>query len=227
MIFDIITIFPDYYNTPLKYGVIGKAIENKILKVNIHNLRDYSNGKHRQIDDRPFGGGSGMVFMIEPIYNALNFIRKSDSKVILLSPTGKKFNQKTAKELSAYENLIFISPRYEGVDERVKEFVDMEISIGDYIITGGDAAVLVLIEAISRHIKGVVGKEESVINESFETELLDYPQYTQPRDFMGMKVPEVLLSGNHKLIDEWRKKRSIEITKKKRPDLIKNSEKIK
>ncbi len=220
MIFDIITIFPEYYKTPFEFGIIGKAIKKGIIKINIHNLRDYSNNKHRQIDDKPFGGGGGMVFMVEPIYNALKSIKKENSKVILLSPTGQKFTQKLSKELSVYENIIFISPRYEGVDERVKNFIDMEISIGDYIITGGDAAVLVLIEAVSRHIRGVVGKEESVKNESFENTILDYPQYTQPREFMGLKVPEVLLSGNHKLIEEWRKKKAIELTKEKRPDLL-------
>lgn len=221
MIYDIITIFPEYYKTPLEFGVIGKAIKKGIVKVNIHDLRDYSDNKHRKIDDRPFGGGSGMVFMVEPIYNAVNAVKKQDSKIILLSPVGKKFDQKTSKELASEKNLIFISPRYEGVDERVKNFVDMEISIGDYIITGGDAAVLVLIEAISRHIKGVVGKEESVEIESFENNILDYPQYTQPREFLGMKVPEVLLSGNHKLIKEWRTRKAMELTKLKRPDLIK------
>jgi len=223
MQFDIITIFPDFFTTPLKYGIISKAIEKKIIKITLHNLRDYSNDKHNKVDDRPFGGGAGMVFMVEPIYNALKKIKGNDSYTILLSPSGKLFNQKKAKELSLKKNIIIICPRYEGVDERVKEFVDEEISIGDYILTGGETAALVLIETISRYIKGVVGREESVKNESFENGLLDYPQYTQPRDFMGRKVPEVLLSGNHKLIEEWRKKKAYELTLKKRKDLIKSS----
>ena len=221
MQFDIITIFPDFFTSPFKYGVISKAIEKGIIKINIHDLRDYSGNKHRKIDDRPFGGGAGMVFMVEPIYNALKEIKDEKSHTILLSPSGELFNQKKAKALSKKEKIIIICPRYEGVDERVKNFIDEEISIGDYIITGGEPAALVLVEAISRYVKGVVGKEESVKNESFENGLFDYPQYTQPREFMGMKVPEVLLSGNHKKIEEWRKKKALEITLKRRGDLIK------
>ncbi len=220
MQFDIITIFPDFFTTPLKYGVISKAIEKGILRIKVHDLRDYSGNKHRKIDDRPFGGGAGMVFMVEPIYNALSSLKREDSHTILLTPSGKLFNQKRARELSEKENIIIICPRYEGVDERVKEFVDEEISIGDYILTGGETAALVLIEAISRYVKGVVGKEESVKNESFENGIFDYPQYTQPREFKGMKVPEVLLSGNHKKIEEWRKKKALELTIKRRGGLI-------
>ncbi len=221
MQFDIITIFPDFFTTPLKYGVISKAIEKGIIKVNIHNLRDYSTDKHKKVDDRPFGGGAGMVFMIEPVYNALKALKDKHSHTILLSPSGELFKQKKAKELSLKKKIIIICPRYEGIDERVKAFVDDEISIGDYILTGGETAALVLIEAISRYVKGVVGKEESIKNESFENGVFDYPQYTQPREFLGMKVPDVLLSGNHKLIEEWRKKKAYELTIKRRKDLIK------
>ncbi len=221
MQFDIITIFPDFFTTPLKYGVISKAIEKGILKINVHDLRDYSGNKHRKIDDRPFGGGAGMVFMVEPIYNALSSLKTKNSHIILLTPSGKLFNQKRARELSEKDNIILICPRYEGIDERVKEFVNEEISIGDYILTGGETAAFVLIEAISRYVKGVVGKEESVKNESFENGIFDYPQYTQPREFKGMKVPEVLLSGNHKKIEEWRKKKALELTIKRRGGLIK------
>jgi len=161
-----------------------------------------------------------MVFKVEPFYYAINTIANKDSKIVLLSPSGKRFSQSMAKDFSQETSLVLLSPRYEGVDERVKSFVDEEISIGDYVLTGGDTAALVLIETVSRYIKGVVGNENSIINESFESNLLDYPQYTQPRVFKGMKVPEVLLSGNHKLIAEWRKIKALEKTRKKRPDLL-------
>ncbi len=220
MIFDIITIFPEFYESPLKVGLISKAISNEIIKVNIHNLRKFSKNRHKKVDDKPFGGGPGMVFMVQPVWDAVENLKKRDSKVILFSPTGELLNNEIVSKLAKEKHLILINPRYEGIDERIKKIIDYEISIGDYILNGGDSASLVLLECISRKIKGFLGNENSLKDESFENYLLQYPQYTKPREFKGLKVPGVLLSGDHKRIKEWREKKRKEITEKKRPDLF-------
>ncbi len=229
MIFNIITLFPDFFETPLKSSIIGKSIKNRKIKVNIYNLRDFTPYKHKQCDDKPYGGGEGMVMMIEPIYNALKFVNEKwkNNYVIYPSPQGELFSNKKAKELAENKKVItFLCGHYEGVDNRVIEnFIDEEISIGDYILTGGEVATLVLIDAISRHIKGVVQKKESVDNDSLNNYLLKYPQYTRPADFKGLKVPEVLLSGNHEEIKKWREEMRIKVTKKKRKDLYKKFKK--
>ncbi len=217
---DIITIFPEYFTSPLKVGLIGKALEKGLIDIRVHNLRDFSNIKHRKIDDRPFGGGAGMVFMVEPLWNAVSRLKKKDTKVILFSPSGAILNDEFSDVLSRNKHFIFICPRYEGVDERVKNFIDYEISIGDYILNGGEVAALVLIEVLSRKIDGVIGNKDSLKEESFKNFLLEYPQYTQPREFLGNRVPEILLSGDHKKIEEWRMLKRKEITEKKRPDLF-------
>ncbi len=223
MKFHILTIFPEYFESPLKVGLLGKAIQKGLIKVNLLNLRDFATDKHKTVDDEPFGGGEGMVFKPEPLYRAIQSVkeRNPSSHVVYLSPQGKLFNQEIAEELSQREELLFICGRYEGIDERIREhFVDEEISIGDYVVFGGEVAALVIIEAISRLIPGVVGRKDSVEKESFTSGLLKYPCYTRPREFQGLKVPEVLFSGNHALIEEFRRKRSLEITLRRRPALF-------
>jgi len=224
--FKIITIFPDFFSSPLRYGVLARAIKNGIINVDIYNLRDYTDDVHKTVDDRPFGGGPGMVMMVEPIWRAVESLKTAESKVLLLSASGKLFDQKMAKNLAREEELILICGRYEGVDERVAEHIaDLEVSIGNFVLSGGEVAALVIIETIARLIPGVVGKEESVEIESFSEGLLEHPQYTRPRDFRGMRVPDVLFSGNHGKIKEWRKKAAMEKTMKNRPDLIKKERK--
>jgi len=225
---DVVTIFPDMFDNIIEFGVLKEAFKKNICQLNIYNLRDFSNYKHGRVDDRPYGGGPGMVLMPEPIDNAITFIKKKNKikkkekqKVILLAPRGEKLNQNKLKYLSNLENIILICGRYEGVDERlIDSLIDLEISIGDYVLTGGEIPAMVIIDGVIRLLSGVVGKEESLKSESFEDNLLDYPQYTRPPVFKGMDVPKILLSGNHKDIQKWRKEKSLEITRTKRPDLI-------
>lgn len=225
MRFDIITIFPDMFSGFFSAGVLKKALEKGLIQVGIHDLRDYTRDKHRQVDDRPYGGSPGMVLKPEPIFRAVDALKKSEkASVCLLSPQGKRFSSKMAENLAAQEQVILICGRYEGVDERVAEkAATEEISIGDYVVTGGEPAAMVVIDAVSRFVAGVVGKAESVENESFSHGRLDYPQYTRPREYRGLKVPEVLFSGDHKKIDHWRRKKSLEKTKRFRPELLKKS----
>ena len=225
---DVITIFPEIFNNVIEFGIIKEAFKKNICRLNIYDLRDFSGYKHGRIDDRPYGGGPGMVLMPEPIYKAVSFIKKRNriknnerQKVVLLAPGGERLNQDKLKYMSNLENIVLICGRYEGVDERVVDLlVDFEISIGDYVLSGGEIPAMVIIDGVIRLLPGVVGKEESLKTESFEKNLLDYPQYTKPPVFKGMAVPEILLSGNHKNILKWRKEKSIEITRIKRPDLF-------
>ncbi len=222
---DIITIFPEYFETPLKVGLLKKAIHKRLIGINIYNLRDFAEDKHKTIDDEPFGGGEGMVFKPEPLYKAISYIKNKDPSawIIYLSPQGEILNQKIAERLSKKNHIVFICGRYEGIDERIRQyFIDEEISIGDYVVFGGEVASLVLIETIVRLIPEVVGKKDSVEKESFSSGLLKYPCYTRPREFMGYKVPEILLSGNHLEIEKYRRKKSLEITLKKKPYLLKD-----
>ncbi|MEW6455809.1 MAG: tRNA (guanosine(37)-N1)-methyltransferase TrmD [Acidobacteriota bacterium] len=223
MKFDVITIFPSLFNGFLKHGIIGKAIKKGIIEIELHNLRDFSMDKHKKVDDKPYGGKRGQILMLEPIYNALNSIpRKEKSIKILLSPQGNLLNHLEAVRYSGYDQIILLCGRYEGVDERVREYlIDEDVSVGDYVLSGGEIPAMVFIEAVSRLIPGVVGRQRSVNSDSFHKGLLDYPQYTTPREFKGWKVPEVLTSGNHKKISEWRLKKSLENTLKKRPELFK------
>lgn len=220
---DILTLFPPMFKGPFEESIIKRAQEKKLVEIKIHNLRDWAIDKHGTVDDRPYGGGVGMVLMIEPTFKAVEELRTEESKVILLTPQGKVFNQKRARRLSKADHLILICGHYEGVDERVREqLVDEEISIGDYILTGGELPAMVVVDSIVRLLPGVLKKEEAVREESFaQRGLLEYPQYTRPADFKGWKVPKVLLSGNHQKIQEWREKKALERTKKRRPDLIK------
>lgn len=225
---DVVTIFPDMFDNIIEFGVLKEAFKKNICQLNIYNLRDFSNYKRGRVDDRPYGGGPGMVLMPEPIDGAITFIKKKNKikkkekqKTILLAPGGEKMNQNKLKYLVNLENIILICGRYEGVDERViNSLIDFEISIGDYVLTGGEIPAMVIIDGVIRLLPGVVGKEESLKLESFEDNLLDYPQYTRPPVFKGMAVPKILLSGNHKDIQKWRKEKSLEITRIRRPDLI-------
>src|SRR5208282_535701 len=221
--FDIITIFPDMFGPVFNESILKRAQEKMKVTIRVHDLRDYTDDKkHRKVDDRPFGGGPGMVLMPQPLFDAVKAIKgRRKPKVIYTSPAGKPFSQFHAKTLSQAKNLIIICGHYEGIDERVREYlVDEEISIGDYVLTGGEIPAMVLVDAITRLVPGVLGKEESLLHESFENNLLEGPQYTRPADFRGIKVPDVLLSGNHKTIEIWRNSKAGAKTKKIRPDLL-------
>lgn len=217
MIIDILTLFPEMFEGPFDYSILKKAKDKEIVKINIHNLRNWTKDKHKTTDDRPFGGGAGMILKVEPIDRAIKEIKKKvrakNRKIILLSPQGKILNQKKAKELSKLDHLILIAGHYEGVDQRVIDYlIDEELSIGKYILTGGEIPAMVLVDCITRLLPGVL-EEEVVENESFSKgNILDYPQYTQPREYKGWKVPGILLSGNHKEIDKWRKEKALEKT---------------
>jgi tRNA (guanine37-N1)-methyltransferase len=221
MRFDILTLFPDIINAYIKESIIKRAIEKNILDVNVVNIRDFTPYKNGQVDDTPYGGGAGMVLMCEPVVRAIESVRTDSSKVYLLTPQGKKFNNQLASSIiNDTKHVILVCGHYEGFDERIYNFVDGEISIGDYVLTGGELPSLVIMDTISRFIPGVI-LEDSFNNDSFKDNLLDYPNYTKPRDFRGYLVPDVLLSGDHKKIKEYRTSEKLRITKEKRPDLLK------
>lgn len=221
MRFDCLTLFPEMIKPILEDSILKRAIESNLIEVNLINFRDFSKMKHKNVDDTPYGGGNGMVLMPEPIYLALTSIEGYEkAHKILLTPQGVTYSQAKAKELSKYDHIILICGHYEGFDERIRSFVDEEISIGDFILTGGEVAAMAIIDSISRLIPGVLHNEESAPTDSFENNLLEAPQYTKPYDFMGQKVPDILLSGDHKKIDEWRKSESLKRTKERRPDLL-------
>ncbi len=227
MKFYILTIFPELIQDISKYSIIGRAIKNGLIQVEAVNIRDFSEDKHKKTDDYIFGGGSGMLMTPEPIYNAYNEVLKKlkteHPRVILTSAAGKQFTQSVARELSKEEEVVIVCGHYEGVDERIVEkIITDELSIGDYVLTGGELPACVMMDSISRLVEGVLTNEESVVEESFSEDLLEYPQYTRPQEFLGMKVPEVLLSGNHKEIEVFRKEKALEKTKKNRPDLLKD-----
>lgn len=224
------TIFPEFFSSPLNVGNLKRAFEKKLVEIKVHNLRDYTSDPHKKVDDRPYGGGSGMVMMPEPFFNLCFSIlgtndlneAKKKAEILLLTPRGKLFNQAMAKKLSETDKeLIILCGRYEGVDERVAEHLaTMQVSIGDYVLSGGEPAALVILDSLVRLVPGVVGDYESILDESFEENLLEYPQYTRPEDFMGFSVPKVLLSGNHRLIESFRMKRRLIDTLERRPDLF-------
>ena len=217
---DVLTLFPKMFDAVLGESILKRSQEKKIVEIKVHNLRDWTEDAHRSADDKPFGGGAGMVMKIEPVSRALEEL-KGKSKVILLTPQGKPLDQKLVKNLAKSDRLILICGHYEGVDERVRDLVDEEISIGDYVLTCGELPAMVLIDSIVRLIPGVLGDDESVKSESFESGMLEYPQYTRPAEFEGRKVPEVLLSGDHKKIEAWRKSEALKRTMERRSDLIK------
>jgi tRNA (guanine37-N1)-methyltransferase len=245
---DVLTIFPMMFAPVLNESIIKRAQAKGKVTILVHNLRDFSDDLHRKVDDRPFGGGPGMVMRPEPIFNAIKHLRKEagsrksppkrglmppkaakeTGRVILLSPRGEVFKQHLAKKLAQYKHIIIICGHYEGVDERVREFlIDEEISIGDYVLTGGELPAMTVIDCVVRLIPGVLGKKESLHSESFEGNLLEYPQYTRPANYRGMRAPSVLLSGNHKKIEQWRQKQAIKLTKLRRPDLIRYKRRVK
>ncbi|MFP4081753.1 MAG: tRNA (guanosine(37)-N1)-methyltransferase TrmD [Candidatus Aminicenantes bacterium] len=228
MRFDIITIFPQFFESVFSEGIIKKAREKGLIVIQVHDLRDFTRDKHRQVDDRPFGGGQGMVLKPEPIFAAVEKIRHEESTpVYLLSPQGRKFDFRQAEKLAGHSQIVLICGRYEGVDERVvQHLITDEISIGDYVLTGGEPAAVVIVDAVSRFIPHVVGREESVKKDSFVEGVLDFPQYTRPRDFRGLKVPPVLFSGDHRKIEKWRRKKSLQKTRTLRPEMLKKRDVI-
>ena len=225
--FDVITIFPDFFKGPFYYGIIRRGREKGLIETRIHDLRDFTSDRHRTVDDRPFGGGEGMVFKPEPIFNAVETVRKAGlAEIVVLSAAGRKFNQAEALRLSKAEQLIMICGRYEGIDERVIEHLaTTEISVGDFILSGGEIAAAIVIDAVTRYVPGVVGKEESILRDSFsdpaaETQLVEHPHYTRPAEFRGWKVPEVLISGDHEAVRNWRHEAALKKTERNRPDLL-------
>ena len=224
---DIISAVPDLLISPLTNSIPKRAVNKGLVEINFHNLHDYGSGKYQQIDDSPFGGGAGMVLMPEPLAKCIESLKKDThyNEIIYLTPDGETFDQKMANSLSLVDNLIFICGHYKGIDQRIRDiYVTKEISLGDFVLSGGEIAACAIVDAIVRLIPGVIGNEESALSDSFQDNLLAPPLYTRPETFQELKVPSVLLSGNHKLIDEWRFEQSIERTEKLRPDLLKNKE---
>ena len=227
MKFDVLTLFPDMFSAYLREGILGRAIQRGLVDVELLNIRDFATGPHRTVDDRPYGGGDGMVMKAGPIFRALQSVTRMEGHgpVVLFSPQGKTFTQAMAWEMVEWEQLIFVCGRYEGVDERIRSTcVDMELSIGDYVLNGGELAAMVVIEAVSRLIPDVLGGERSNLEDSFENGLLEYPHYTRPRVFQDLEVPPVLLSGDHEKIRLWRKTQSLKRTRARRPDLLQKAE---
>ncbi|WP_234121133.1 tRNA (guanosine(37)-N1)-methyltransferase TrmD [Clostridium hydrogenum] len=217
---DILTLFPEMFDL-FNHSIIGRAIKNNIIEIDTHNIRDYSKDKHKKTDDYPYGGGAGMVMTAQPIVDCIKEIKeRNKGKVVFLGPKGKKFDQSIAKDMSEYKEFIVLCGHYEGIDERVYKYIDEEISLGDFVLTGGEMACIPIIDSVCRMIPGVLASSESYTDESFYSGLLEYPQYTRPECFEGEKVPEVLLSGHHEKIRKWRRKKSILITKEKRRDLF-------
>ncbi len=226
MIFDILTLFPEMFQSPLDSSLLKKAREKGLIQVNLHNIRDYARGRHRVTDDYPYGGGAGMVMKVEPVAEALDALLHEGVRahVVLLTPQGEPFSQKLADELVGHSRLVLICGHYEGVDERVREhLIDREVSIGDYVLTGGELPAMVMVDSVSRLVPGVLGNMASTSSESHMEDLLEWPQYTRPSEYRGWKVPEVLLTGNHRNIEDWRRRESLRRTLKKRPDLLKRA----
>lgn len=222
---DFVTLFPEMFPPIMGASICGRATERGLLEWGCVNPRDFTNDKHKKVDDRPYGGGAGMVMMAQPLADAIKSVRKRDSHVVFMSPQGTPFNQKVARRLSALKRLVLVAGHYEGVDERVHEAFDEELSIGDYVLTGGELPAMVVADAVTRLLPGVLKKEDAAANESFEGELLDYPQYTRPPVWRRRKVPDVLLSGDHKRIAAWRSEAARAATSRKRPDLLSNTHK--
>jgi tRNA (guanine37-N1)-methyltransferase len=226
---DVLTLFPDMFASPLSLSIVKRAQQRGLVQIALSNIRDFAANSYKKVDDTPYGGGPGMVMMCRPVLECLENVKKQDpqnARVILLTPQGRKFDQKLAEELAAEKRIILIAGHYEGFDERIRIAANAEeISIGDYVLSGGELAAMVIIDAIVRLLPGSLGDEDSAANDSFSDGLLEYPQYTRPEEFNGLKVPDVLLSGNHAQIDKWRKQQALEKTKKQRPDLLDDNKK--
>jgi tRNA (guanine37-N1)-methyltransferase len=220
MIIDILTLFPDMFDSPFEESIIARARSRKLVEINPINIRDYAQDKHQQVDDYPYGGGAGMVMKVDVLSRAIESVKKANSKVVCLSPQGKKLDQENVARLAQASHLILLCGHYEGIDERVMDLVDEELSIGDYVLSGGEIAAMIVVDAVTRLIPGVLGDENSAREESFGAGLLEYPQYTRPRSYRDKGIPEVLLSGHHEQIRLWRKKLSLLRTLLKRPDLL-------
>jgi len=224
---DVLTLFPEMFTGPMDASIIQRARQSGLLDLRVHNLRDYTHDNYKTVDDRPFGGGPGMVLKCEPVFEALEALGASETRVILMSPAGRTFRQEIARELAGCPNLLFVCGAYEGVDERIcQEWVDDELSIGDYVLTNGTLAAMVVIDAVTRLLPGVLGDAQSSVDESFSHGLLEYPHYTRPAEFRGMKVPPVLLSGNHAAIEKWRREQAVARTTERRPDLARKEENL-
>ncbi|MEO7298116.1 MAG: tRNA (guanosine(37)-N1)-methyltransferase TrmD [Verrucomicrobiota bacterium] len=217
---DVLTLFPEMFVGPLDFSMVKRARDAGILDLRVVNLRDYTRDRHKTVDDKPFGGGPGMLLKPEPIFEAVENLANAKTRVVMLTPVGRKFNQQIARELSQQEHLLFLCGAYEGFDERIRTLAHDEISIGDFVLTNGALPAMVMIDAITRLLPGVLGDEQSSADESFSHEMLEYPHYTRPAEFRGMKVPEVLLSGNHAEIEKWRREQAKTRTKERRPDLL-------
>jgi tRNA (guanine37-N1)-methyltransferase len=222
MIFDLLTLFPDMCRSPFADSILGKALGRGLIRISAHNLRDWAEGRHRVTDDTPYGGGDGMVLKPEPVARALAELKSLSppAKVLLMTPQGRPFQQRDAVRLVAEKRLVFVCGRYEGFDERIRFMVDEEFSLGDFVLTGGELAAMVMVDAIARLVPGVLGSSGSAESDSFSDGLLEYPHYTRPAEFQGMKVPEVLMSGNHAAIDRWRRREQLRRTLRRRPDLL-------
>jgi len=225
MKFDILTIFPDMLEGPLTASILGKAADKGLIDINLHNLRDWAAGKHQATDDTPYGGGDGMVMKVEPVAAALSELRQKrpKSRVLLMSPQGKTFQQADAERFSQEDGLVFVCGRYEGFDERIRSLVDEEVSLGDFVLTGGELAAATILDATARLLPGVLGASGSALGDSFSDGLLEYPQYTRPAEFKGVRVPEVLTSGNHLLIANWRRREQLRRTLERRPELLESA----
>lgn len=219
MIIDVLTLFPNMYDNFISESIIKRAIDDKKIEINIHNIRDYTVYNNKQVDDYPYGGGGGMVLMCDPIFRAIDALKKDDTIVIMMTPSGKTFKQKMAYELSKHKHIIILCGHYEGFDERIKSITDLEISIGDYILTGGEIPSMVVMDSVIRLVDGVINNNSLAV-ESFNDNLLDYPNYTKPVEYRGMKVPEVLLSGHHENINKYRYEERVRLTRENRPDLL-------
>ena len=222
MKFEVLTLFPEMFE-PINTSIIGRAIEKNLIEINLINIRDFSKDKHKKVDDTPYGGGAGMLMKPDVVWDAWNSVKSKNAKTIYMSPKGKTLTQAKVEELAKEEHLIILCGHYEGIDQRVIDTIECEeISIGDYVLTGGELPAMVLIDSVSRYVSGVL-KQGSKTEESFSNDLLEYPQYTRPEEFLGIKVPEVLTSGNHQNIEKWRRQKSLEITLKNRPELLKKA----
>lgn len=219
VLIDVLTLFPNMYDNFLTESIIKRALDSDKVQIRIHNIRDYTVYSNNQVDDYPYGGGGGMVLMCDPIFRAIDALKKENTLVIMMTPSGKMFKEKIAYDLSKYQHIIILCGHYEGFDERIKSIVDLELSIGDYVLTGGELPSMVVMDSVIRLVDGVISKE-SLVSESFDDNLLDYPNYTKPLEYRGMKVPEVLLSGHHKNIEEFRYNERLRLTRENRPDLL-------